>query len=190
MLPVTCDSPGTTQVQKHQKLQWTQPWAQSKPVPFSCAPGTLQTSPQGSKPGIQPQVHPLPPPATRTWLFRKFSSAYRLQELGQRHRGRDSLSSCLMTAVGVIIPCCLIQKWGTLQMITMLKCHLFTGLIVNKYLVSCFHCSWGSYFNCLARNLFPWIIHRNQESMGPWLLGHLRLLRSYSGKIGQAISDL
>lgn len=35
---------------------------------------------------------------------------YRLREQGQSHGGRAPLSSCLMTAVGVIIPGCLIKK--------------------------------------------------------------------------------
>lgn len=77
---------------------------QSPCQPFSCPLCALQTSQRGFNPGIRAQVHPLPPPATVTWLFRKFSSAYSLQEQGQSHGGRDPLASCLMTAAGVIIP--------------------------------------------------------------------------------------
>lgn len=90
---------------------------------FRCPPGAWRTS-WGLHVGAQAQAHLPPPPAAETRSFRKFSSAYKLQEQGQRHWGRDPLlSPCLMTVAGLLFPGCLILKKkkkapGMLEMIT------------------------------------------------------------------------
>lgn len=75
---------------------------QSQHQVFCYPPGAWRTS-RGFRLGAQAQAHLPPLPAEETRSFREFSSAYKLQEQGQRHWGRGPLlSPCLITAAGLL----------------------------------------------------------------------------------------
>ena len=168
------------------------------------SPHALLTSQRGFKnSGVWAQAHPLPPPATGTRLAVPEFSARRLQGGGQSH-GADSPSlpvSRQQPGLLFLADSLKIKKpqgcWKWLHQCS--KCHLFTDLIFNKYLLSCFFVPLEvMLLIVLPRHWIPWRLNHTQESRGLWFVGHLRFLKFYSdfwsftqvlSWIGQTLSD-